>query len=144
MLLVRSDILSISLLLFSFINLYTYNKVICFIVISISFIFHSINYIIYEYYFESLRKQFMIEKENVLSFALKFSNKRETIQNECNICFDEITFDDDEVSLKCNCKDKFYHDDCVLEWFSKGKTICPFCRHEFDFPSILSSTFVSN
>ena len=45
---------------------------------------------------------------------------------ECSICFDETPITN-LYELKCSCRNKFYHKDCLKKWLCKSGS-CPFCR----------------
>ena len=54
-------------------------------------------------------------------------------ENKCSICFH--TEPKAEKELDCECKDKFYHEDCIEKWLNHKGT-CPFCRKKIKEPDI--------
>jgi hypothetical protein len=47
-------------------------------------------------------------------------------KEECSICKDEFTLDQEVASLPCG---HLYHEDCVVPWLKEHNT-CPYCRHQ--------------
>lgn len=136
MILIELETVSIFFLFFSFYQIYNYSPFICFGIFFFTSLLHLVYYILYEKYFHDLQEQLQIQKKSILSFAINFKQDRKFKDSpECNICFDNIN-KKEIVSLKCDCKEKYYHEECLISWFSKGRTICPFCRRLFDFPSL--------
>lgn len=48
---------------------------------------------------------------------------------ECIICMEDFTVPNPPFSLRCSCKDQFYHKDCITHWLLKAAT-CPICRSD--------------
>lgn len=57
--------------------------------------------------------------------------------SQCQICFEPIEKMEEVYKLNCSCKDKYYHEDCIFNWFQK-KNSCPFCfvEHHFNYKVI--------
>ena len=47
--------------------------------------------------------------------------------NECQICFNEITFQNQQIVSDCN-NEVFYHRECLYKWLRYDNGRCPHCR----------------
>jgi hypothetical protein len=45
----------------------------------------------------------------------------------CAICLEEFEDGDSVQNLNCECKEKFYHKDCISQWLKQASS-CPSCR----------------
>ena len=57
----------------------------------------------------------------------KFNRSLFRTEDECIICWNEYTENDDVVQLKCNDK-HFFHSKCIEDWIKAGNNTCPMCR----------------
>lgn len=60
-----------------------------------------------------------------------FANVCEGPVGDCSICFEEMKFGDDIISLNCcETTTHTFHEKCIFTWFEKGNTTCPICRKQ--------------
>lgn len=127
------DVLSITLLFYSFYNIYKFSSLISSLTLIFTVLFHGWILYLYNEYFTRLHESLELERSNIFLFSMTKSMKSSNpCIHHCEICFDEFKMDDDICELKCQCKEKFYHEECILQWFKK-KNSCPFCRKVFQF-----------
>jgi hypothetical protein len=79
----------------------------------------------YEVLFSKLKLELEKQREIILLSSITSVS---VSNSQCEICYETIK--NEGMELKCNCNDKVYHKDCILEWFKK-KPNCPFCRQMF-------------
>lgn len=77
------------------------------------------------YYF--LFKDIIIKNLNKFNYIFYCFNNKKV---KCCICYEDLPY---LISIKnnCNCKNKFYHIDCLYTW-SKINNSCPICRNNID------------
>jgi hypothetical protein len=79
--------------------------------------------------YDVLFSKLSIELEKQREIILLSSITSVSVSNsQCEICYENI--ENEGMELQCNCNDKIYHKNCILEWFKK-KATCPFCRKVF-------------
>lgn len=61
---------------------------------------------------------------------LKLPESGRCIDGTCAFCLDEYEVDDKVVWSGLQCPHAF-HEECLMQWLSKGKKRCPVCRHWF-------------
>ena len=137
-------------LFLSFSRLYESSKPLCISFICVTILLHLCFFLVYERLFRSLSNEFKTQRENILYSCMTRKNLNDEGDNnndnndnndnnniqihQCEICFEAIEkHKNDCVELKCSCKDKFYHEDCIKNWFLTSKNTCPFCRIPFNF-----------
>ncbi len=127
------DVLSLTLLFYSFYNISKFSSFISSVTLIFTVIFHGWILYMYNEYFNRLHEALELERSNIFLFSINKSMKslNDSISH-CEICFDELEDDDNICELKCDCISKYYHEECILNWFKK-KSSCPFCRKEFQF-----------
>jgi hypothetical protein len=69
-----------------------------------------------------------IDKDSTLYLKLPESGR--CIDGTCAICLDEYEVGDKVVWSELQCAHAF-HEECLMQWLSKGKKRCPVCRHWF-------------
>ena len=127
------DVLSLTFLFYSFYNIYKYSSLISSFTLIFTVLFHGWILYLYNEYFTGLHESLELERSNIFLCSMtKSIKKAESGMTHCEICFDEFEKDDDICELLCDCKEKYYHEQCVSQWFRK-KNSCPFCRKEFHF-----------
>lgn len=62
------------------------------------------------------------------------------IDEACNICFEDFTKQDTMFKIGCECKNVFYHHDCIMKWY-KIKRICPTCRKRFNKDNLIARNY---
>lgn len=128
------ELINISLLFFSFFHLYKFSVPVSVFVLFLTIMLHLGIIKLYHSYFCELFESLEKERENIFMHSIStVILPKETISNyNCEICYDSFPENDEICELKCNCKDKYYHEDCILHWFKKNNS-CPFCRKAFQF-----------
>ena len=61
----------------------------------------------------------------------KFNYQLFNETDECAICWNSYTEQDEVVKLKCNEK-HYYHTGCIESWIKAGNNSCPMCREPID------------
>jgi len=69
-----------------------------------------------------------IDEDSTLYLKLPESDR--CIDGTCAFCLDEYEVGDKVVWSDLQCSHVF-HEECLMQWFSKGKKRCPVCRHWF-------------
>ena len=49
------------------------------------------------------------------------------VDEECIICYEEYTLEDNVTKLDCDDR-HIFHNKCITEWIKSGKNSCPVCR----------------
>jgi len=126
------EIISISFLFLSFYNIYKDSTLFSCFAILLTFLLHATIIKIYHEYFQRLNRNLEMERENIFLSSMKKGYFNEQEQANCVICFESLLPMEEVCELKCSCKKKYYHENCILDWFKK-KNSCPFCRTTFTF-----------
>lgn len=129
------QVLSLSVLFLSFYHIYEFSKSLSCFVILFTFFLHVFIFSIYSDYFETLKRELKKQRENIfLQSMKKVILVNNAMSSQCEICFDTIEEMEEVCKLNCQCIDKYYHEECIFNWFQK-KNSCPFCREKFQFQS---------
>ena len=129
------EVISLSLLFFSFYNIYNFSKFLSCLVIFSTFFLHVGILSLYHEFFKRLRDELQMQRENIFLHSMKKIILLDNRSNsQCEICFEPIEKMEEVCKLNCSCKDKYYHEDCIFNWFQK-KNSCPFCRTSFQLQS---------
>lgn len=67
------------------------------------------------------------KKPDTLPDANSTNTNNEAIGNDCSVCFEEITKNDNLIQCVSTCKN-YFHNDCIQMWLNTGHNTCPLCR----------------
>lgn len=127
------EVITLSLLFLSFYNIYKISSFHSFLILSLTFFLHAGILSLYHDYFKRLRDELKQQRENIfLQSMKKVILVEEKCSHQCEICFEAIEEMEEVCKLNCKCKEKYYHEECIFQWFQKRNS-CPFCRKIFNF-----------
>jgi len=127
------EIITLSTLFYSFYNIYKFSAILSSIIFSLTILLHVGIISLYHEFFTKLHQNLEQERENIFLYSItKFISSKKHEQNNCEICYESFSQNEEICELKCHCKNKYYHEECILNWFRKNSS-CPFCRKTFKF-----------